>query len=63
MATVTDSLKESLLGTSQEPQLSQETRDEDGEFYMSESDFVDAIAPEGEDYVRCKAPFAEADIG
>ena len=60
MTTVTESIKESLVGTTQEPQLSPETRasftkharqDEDGELIMDESDFVNAIAPAGEDYV------------
>jgi hypothetical protein len=64
MAPVAEAVKESLIGATIEPQaqpqLSQQTqatfekharRDEDGEFYMTEEDFVDAIAPENEDYV------------
>lgn len=61
MATVTESLKEKVLGTEVEPQLSAQTRnnflqhakkdDESGDYYMTEAEFVDAIAPEGEDYV------------
>jgi hypothetical protein len=46
MATVTEAIKEKVLGTELEPQLSAQTRNK----------FVDAIAPEGEDYVsncRC----------
>lgn len=56
-----DGVKESLLGTEDEPQLSQQTRahfmqhaikdPESGEHYMTEKEFVDAVAPEGEDYV------------
>lgn len=62
MATVTEALKEKVLGTEVEPQLSAQTRnnflqyarkdESSGEYYMTETEFVDAIAPEGEDYVR-----------
>jgi hypothetical protein len=61
MATVKDSIKESLVGTKQEPGLSVQIRqnflrkaksDEGtGELYMTEKEFVDAIAPKDEDYV------------
>lgn len=64
MATMTETLKETLVGgaTDEElPQLSAQTRSdfllhaltdgETGEQYMSEKEFVDAVAPEGEDYV------------
>lgn len=61
MATVKETVKESLIGTTREPQLSQQakatfdqnaTKDEEtGELYMTEEQFVDAIAPENEDYV------------
>ena len=60
MATVKEVVKESLLGTTREPQLSQQSRAtfdkharEDGseEPYMTEEDFVNAIAPPNEDYV------------
>lgn len=60
MATVKEAVKESLLGTTIEPQLSQQSRstfekyasqDEEGEMYMAEEDFINAIAPEKEDYV------------
>ena len=61
MATITEVLKEKALGTEVEPQLSAQTRNnflqyakkDEGsdEYYMTESEFVDAIAPEGEDYV------------
>lgn len=59
---VKESVKESLLGTEIEPQLSAQTRAEfmqhaikdeaSEEYYMSEKEFVNAVAPEGEDYVR-----------
>ena len=60
MATVTEAVKESLLGTIQAPDLSQEVRTsfltnaqqgEDGEYYMDMEGFVSAIAPPDEDYV------------
>jgi solute carrier family 25 aspartate/glutamate transporter 12/13 len=61
MATATEVLKEKVLGTELEPQLSAQTRNnflqyarkDEGsdEYYMTETEFVDAIAPEGEDYV------------
>jgi hypothetical protein len=61
MATVTEALKEKVLGTELEPQLSAQTRNNflqyakkdeaSDEYYMTETEFVDAIAPEGEDYV------------
>ena len=60
MATVTEQIKESLVGTVTEPQLSEGSRaeflkhahkDEDGEYYMTEQEFINAIAPTSEDYV------------
>ena len=60
MATVKEAVKESLVGVSQEPQLSQQSKvtfiknsrqDESGEPYMNEEDFINAIAPVDEDYV------------
>lgn len=61
MATVQAQVKESLLGTTREPELSTQTRqtfdrhakkdETTGEFYMTEHEFVDAIAPATEDYV------------
>ena len=71
MATVQEAVKESLLGTTREPELSTQTRaafdrnakkdDENGEFYMTEHEFVDAIAPEGEDYVSFQLPVPSRD--
>ena len=65
MATVKEAVKESLVGTTREPQLSQQaratfdrnSRQEDGsaEPYMTEEDFVNAIAPPNEDYVSAGA--------
>ncbi|KAK0281676.1 mitochondrial aspartate-glutamate transporter agc1 [Friedmanniomyces endolithicus] len=63
MATVVDQVKETLVGTESGVGLSAQTRsdfmhnaikDEEGELYMSEKEFVDAIAPEGEDYHKIK---------
>jgi len=65
MATVKESVTEALLGLTQgptqDPQLSQQTRaafmkraikdEETGEYYLGENEFIDAIAPESEDYV------------
>ena len=61
MATVQQAISETLVGTTREPQLSQQTRatfdsharkdGDDGELYMLEEDFVDAIAPKTENYV------------
>ena len=56
-----EAVKESLVGTTREPELSSHTRatfdrnarkyDEEGELYMTEAEFVNAIAPETENYV------------
>lgn len=61
MARAKETLKASLVGTAEEPQLSQQVKahflqharkDENtGELYMTEEDFIDAIAPKDEDYV------------
>lgn len=62
MATaVKESVSEALLGTTIEPELSAQTKAEfmkhavkdekSGEYYLREREFVDAIAPETEDYV------------
>lgn len=68
MGTVAESVKESLLGTSQPAQLSPSSRttflkharrDEDsGELYMGEEEFINAIAPPEQNYVSqiCPAP-------
>jgi len=70
MATVTESVKEALLGTEEEPQLSSQTRaefqqhakkdDESGEYYMGETEFIDAIAPASEDYVSLPTLYSRA---
>jgi solute carrier family 25 (mitochondrial aspartate/glutamate transporter), member 12/13 len=60
MATVKEQVVESLIGTSAEPQLNKETRaafmkyaqkDESGDYYLDEPNFIEAIAPATEDYV------------
>jgi solute carrier family 25 aspartate/glutamate transporter 12/13 len=60
MATVTDKVQEVLVGTTEEPQLGQTERatflkhakkDENGENYLDEESFINAVAPESEDYV------------
>ena len=69
MATAKQAVKESLLGTTREPELSQQTKaafdrnarqdDATGEFFMTEEDFVNAIAPASENYVGFSAKFAQ----
>ena len=61
MATVKAAVKQSLLGVEKEPDLSLQTKatfdkharqdEATGESYMIEEDFVNAIAPETENYV------------
>ena len=66
MATVAETVKGSLLGTSEPEELSPSSRktflkharrDEDtDELYMGEEEFVNAIAPPDQDYVSLKVP-------
>lgn len=61
MATVKAKVSEALLGTTEEPQLTAQSREtflkhavqdeETGEYYLDQERFVNAIAPTGEDYV------------
>jgi solute carrier family 25 aspartate/glutamate transporter 12/13 len=65
MATVTEKVKDTLLGIEQLPQVSEQNRaefisharkdEETGEYYMTEAEFIDAIAPPNEDYVQLSA--------
>ena len=65
MATAKQAIKESLLGTTTEPELSQQTKatfdrnarqdEATGDLYMTEEDFVNAIAPANENYVILRA--------
>lgn len=65
MATAKQAIKESLLGTTKEPELSQQTKatfdrnarqdEATGDLYMTEEDFVNAIAPANENYVIFRA--------
>lgn len=60
-AVVKETVKEALLGVEDEPQLSTQTRAEfmqhavkdagSDEYYLGQEQFIDAIAPESEDYV------------
>ena len=69
MATATQAIKESLLGTTSEPELSQQTKatfdrnarqdEATGDSYMTEEDFVNAIAPANENYVSFRAWHAQ----
>lgn len=66
MATVTEKVSGVLLGTTEEPQLTQQSKEtflkhalndeETGERYLDEEHFVNAIAPEKEDYVSAFFP-------
>lgn len=68
MTTVKEQVKQSLVGTVIEPSLSTDAqatferhakKDEStGESYMTEDEFVDAIAPDSEDYVSDPASIA-----
>jgi solute carrier family 25 aspartate/glutamate transporter 12/13 len=67
MASVKEAVKASLVGsTPEEPQLSQQVKvhftqharkdEQSGELYMTEEEFIDAIAPKHQDYVSCHNP-------
>jgi len=72
MATVAETVKESLLGTSQPEELSPSSRttflkharrdEETGELYMGEEEFVNAIAPPDQDYVSLESSIAQPDL-
>lgn len=58
-------MKEQLVGTTESPELSHQARanflrhaqkDENGELFMSEESFINAIAPKHEDYVSSARP-------
>lgn len=63
MSTVTEAVKESLVGgsSSEQPQLSHQIKanfhhharkdDQTGQLYMTEEEFTNAVAPRQEDYV------------
>ena len=61
MAALSEQVGEALLGTTDEPQLSQLTHaafmkhaqkdDATGEYFLNEDGFIEAVAPESEDYV------------
>jgi hypothetical protein len=71
MATVTEQVGEVLLGTTEEPQLSQLTRaafmkhaqkdEESGQYFLTEDQFIDAVAPESEDYVSYLPAICQSD--
>lgn len=67
MAKVTEAVKATLVGTTEEePGLSQQIKanfiqyaqkdETSGELYMTEEDFVNAIAPNNQDYVSAMPP-------
>lgn len=61
MATVTERVKEALIGADEDTDFSEQTKRDflaravqdsaTEEYYMTQQEFVDAIAPAGEDYV------------
>lgn len=60
MASVKETVKETLVGSTEAPALSLQARSnflrhaqkgENGELYMTEDDFINAVAPKHEDYV------------
>jgi solute carrier family 25 aspartate/glutamate transporter 12/13 len=63
MASVKDTVKETLVGSREVPELSHQARsnflrhaqkDEHGELFMTEDDFINAVAPKHEDYHKIK---------
>ncbi|KAI9930115.1 hypothetical protein ASPWEDRAFT_23840 [Aspergillus wentii DTO 134E9] len=64
MAGVKETVKQSLVGSSEEPKLSQQIKtnffhharkdESTGEFYLNEDDFINAVAPKHEDYHKIK---------
>ncbi|KAJ5381090.1 uncharacterized protein N7496_003518 [Penicillium cataractarum] len=63
MASVKDTVKETLVGSTEAPELSHQARsnflrhaqkDENGELFMAEDDFINAVAPKQEDYHKIK---------
>lgn len=71
MASVKETVKASLVGTSEEPQLSQQIKsnflqyarkdENNGELCMTEEQFIDAIAPKNQDYVGNPFDFKETE--
>lgn len=60
MASVKEAVKEQFLGSTEVPHLSHQARsnfnrhaqkDENGELFMDEDNFINAVAPKQEDYV------------
>jgi solute carrier family 25 aspartate/glutamate transporter 12/13 len=60
MDSVKEAVKEQLLGSTEQPDLSHQSRsnfirhaqkDENGELFMNEEHFINAVAPKQEDYV------------
>jgi solute carrier family 25 aspartate/glutamate transporter 12/13 len=60
MASVKETVKETLVGSKEAPELSHQARsifvrhaqkDENGDLFMTEDEFINAVAPKQEDYV------------
>ena len=67
MSSVKDAVKESLMGKTDEHQMSHQIKsnfyhhshkdEQTGELFMTEDDFINAVAPKQEDYVSvCRPP-------
>ncbi|KAJ5715929.1 uncharacterized protein N7483_013110 [Penicillium malachiteum] len=63
MTNIKEAVKEQLVGSTEVPQLSHQARsnflryskkDENGELFMTEDDFINAVAPKHEDYHKIK---------
>ena len=61
MSKVTEAVRQSLVGSSEQPQLSHQIKanfnhyarkdEQTGDLYMNQDDFINAVAPKQEDYV------------
>ena len=75
---VKEAVKETLVGSDEPVQLSSQTKSrffsnavkdpETGELYMSQEEFINAVAPQNEDFVRLPrarrcAPFCPGHVG
>lgn len=64
-ATVTESVTKALVGSTEDPSVSQQAKNlfmqhaikDEGsdDYYLGEDEFVNAVAPQGEDYVSSSA--------
>jgi solute carrier family 25 aspartate/glutamate transporter 12/13 len=71
MASVKEVVKEQFLGSSEQPQLSHQARsnfvrhaqkDENGDLYMDQENFINAVAPKQEDYVSSRTSMGRSRV-